>query len=65
MYLLGEFGQKLSNGEVQTEDGSPITVKENEIVGIVETVFERANIDSTILEYGLTCLLKLYVKLPS
>jgi hypothetical protein len=62
MYLLGEFGQKLTSGETMAEDNTPIQVSEKEIIDIIDTVFHRVNMDDTIKEYGLTCLMKLYTK---
>ena len=65
MWTLGEFGQLLTNGEAKGPDDEPIEVSEREILALVDKVLSLPNIDETIQEYGLNCLIKLFPKYQS
>jgi hypothetical protein len=67
IWLVGEFGEMLTNGTCKNPDGNPIIVDDYEIIDIYQNILKDHNkkgdrID-TIIMWGLTALSKLSIRI--
>lgn len=67
VWLVGEFGEMLVNGQARDPDGNPIIVDEDEIIEVFEKVLEEHNRkgerSDTVICWTLTALSKLTIRL--
>ncbi len=69
IWLVGEFGEMLVNGQATDPDGNSIVVEEEEIIDIFEKILEDHNRkgarSDTVICWALTALSKLTIRLKS
>lgn len=65
VYVLGEFGSLLVNNPVQGPDGETISVNEQEVMNLLESINNKRFSNPSIKEYLLNCLVKLSTKFNS
>ena len=60
LWCIGEYGVDLINGKAKGPDGAPIVLQQQEVIGLIEKVFNLVNVAESIKEFALNCLIKLY-----
>jgi AP-1 complex subunit gamma-1 len=69
VWLVGEFGEMLVNGQARDPDNNPIIVDENEIIDLFEGILEDHNRkgerSDTVICWALTALSKLTIRLKN
>jgi AP-1 complex subunit gamma-1 len=69
IWLVGEFGEMLVNGQARDPDNNPIVVDEDEIIEVYEKILEEHNKkgerSDTVICWALTALSKLTIRLKT
>lgn len=67
VWAVGEFGDLLlpSAGGALLDGEAPLTVSDAEIVGTLEAIIKRTNLEPVCKQYALTALMKLTARLPA
>ena len=65
VWMVGEFGQALLGGEAMMDGEMPLKVTEQELVSLVEQIMRLHCTSVLVMEYALTCLMKVSERCPS
>jgi len=65
LWCIGEFGEKLLSGEGLLSDEIPLKVNEAEVLALIEQVMKGGAQSREVMEYALTCLVKLSDRFPA
>jgi AP-1 complex subunit gamma-1 len=67
IWLVGEFGEMLVNGQARDPDGNQIVVDEDEIIDVYEKILsdhnKKGERSDTIICWALTALSKLTIRM--
>ena len=67
IWLVGEFGEMLTNGSCKNPDGNPIVVDDSEIIDIYTSVLKdhdkKGDRSDIIIMWALTALSKLSIRI--